>query len=282
MKVKKTEKIPISKVEVPQVRSTAIFDTEEYLAFSQSVRAIGIVQPIVVRKVKDKYELVDGLHRLTEAKEKGEEQIDAVIVELSDEDAMLYNIILNRLRGKHDVFQEAKVYRYLVDEKNMKVTEIAKRVGVDTSRISQILKLAEAPVSVKKAVEDKRISIDAALTLTRHKDEIDVDVIVADTYKRPYTTEDVEDTISKALEIKEQRVEAPPPRVEHRVEEPRLIACPACGNSYPEPQVRGIPLCDNCRGFLGEIYTVIATAEFETTERFMDWLRKKLVAEGRL
>ena len=93
-------KLDPNKIEIPKVRVTSVWEDDDYKAFQDSLAADGILNPILCIKENDTFWLVDGLHRLQEAKLNGSKTVEVVYREGTLADAMLKNLYGNRLRGK--------------------------------------------------------------------------------------------------------------------------------------------------------------------------------------
>lgn len=115
----KSKELPIDQVKVPEVRVTSYFDKDVYEQFKKTVAQVGVLEPIVVVEVGEEYYLVDGLHRLVEAKAKGDLKIPAVIIPGEDKDVFLTNLFLNQLRGKPKIKEQREVIELLFKEYKM-------------------------------------------------------------------------------------------------------------------------------------------------------------------
>lgn len=123
------------------------FDFDELENLAQSIRENGILQPITVRKLEDKtYELVSGERRLRAARLVGLTKIPAVVVNIGEKESAMFSVIENLQRESLDFFEEAEAIDKLVNEYSMSRDEVARKLGIAPSTVSnklRILKLSE-------------------------------------------------------------------------------------------------------------------------------------------
>jgi ParB family chromosome partitioning protein len=134
------------------------FDEAELATLTESVRAHGILQPILVTETIDGYRLVAGERRLRAAKAAGLERIPAVVRQLDDQSQLEVALIENLQREDLDAIEAARGFRRLIDEFGFSPELIATRVGRARSTVANTLRLLELAPSVQAAVGDRRIS----------------------------------------------------------------------------------------------------------------------------
>jgi ParB family chromosome partitioning protein len=125
---------------------------------TQSVRANGIIQPIVVRQKGGKYEIVAGERRWRAAQRVGLAKIPAVIKEVSDDKLLELALIENIQRQELNPIEEAKAYRKLIDTIGLTQEMIAERVGKNRTVITTFLRLLRLPEDIQKLIEEGKIS----------------------------------------------------------------------------------------------------------------------------
>ena len=143
---------------VPQIRPNPrqprqVFDEEPHEELVSSIKAFGLLQPIVVRPREDgEYELVVGERRWRAAADAGLDTIPAIIRETAD-DAMLRNALLENLhRVQLNPLEEAAAYRQLLDEFGTTHEELAQRIGRSRSQVTNTVRLLNLPVPVQRRV----------------------------------------------------------------------------------------------------------------------------------
>jgi ParB family transcriptional regulator, chromosome partitioning protein len=130
------------------------FDHETTAALADSVRAQGLVQPVVVRsRAAGGYELIAGERRWRAAREAGLETIPAVVRETGDRDALLLGLVENVAREQLTPVEEARAYALLVDEFQLGLGEIAERVGRSKPAVSNRMRLLDLPDDVLAMLE---------------------------------------------------------------------------------------------------------------------------------
>lgn len=124
----------------------------------ESIRQKGIVQPIVVRKKKDRFELICGGRRLRAAKQAGLEEIQAVVKDASDSEVLELAIIENVQREDLNPMEEANAYRKLMKNFEYTQAEVADKVGKDRSTVANLLRLLELPEKIRAYIRSGKLS----------------------------------------------------------------------------------------------------------------------------
>jgi ParB family chromosome partitioning protein len=142
--------VPIDAV-VPNPRQPRTeFDTESIDALAASIGAIGLLQPIVVRRDEDGYVLVAGERRLRGAKRAGLQSIPAVIRDGGDDEANLTEALVENLQREDlNVLEEAAAYQALLEEYGMTHDGVAQQVGKSRSAITNTLRLLQLPTAIQ-------------------------------------------------------------------------------------------------------------------------------------
>jgi ParB family chromosome partitioning protein len=130
-----------------------------------SIRSNGIVQPIVVRRSGDRYQIVAGERRWRAAQKAGLRRVPVTLKEISDEKMLEVALIENIQRQELNVVEEARAYRKLLDNIGFTQEELSERVGKDRSMISTALRLLKLPEQVLEFVENEMLTPGHARTL---------------------------------------------------------------------------------------------------------------------
>lgn len=146
-----------------QPRSTFHEDKLEELA--QSIREVGVMQPIVVRRVGPNYQIIAGERRWRAAQRAGLTRIPAVVKEVPDEKVLELALIENIQREELTPIEEAHAYQRLMEEMGWTQEELAAHVGKDRATVSNMVRLLRLPLDVQKLVEDRVISMGHARAL---------------------------------------------------------------------------------------------------------------------
>lgn len=146
-----------------QPRSTFHEDKLEELA--QSIREVGVMQPIVVRRFGPNYQIVAGERRWRAAQRAGLTRIPAVVKEVPDDKVLELALIENIQREELTPIEEAHAYQRLMEEMGWTQEELAAHVGKDRATVSNMVRLLRLPLDVQKLVEDRVISMGHARAL---------------------------------------------------------------------------------------------------------------------
>jgi len=141
------------------------FDDESLGHLAESIRTHGVVQPVLVRRIEDHYELVAGERRWRAAKLAGLRTIPAVIKDIADKDLLEVALIENVQREDLNPIEEAQAYSKLIETVGLTQEALAERVGRDRSYITNYLRLLKLPEDIQQLVKTKRISTGHARTL---------------------------------------------------------------------------------------------------------------------
>ncbi|MDQ3219787.1 MAG: ParB/RepB/Spo0J family partition protein, partial [Acidobacteriota bacterium] len=125
---------------------------------AQSIKANGIVQPIVVRRIGPKYQIVAGERRWRAAQRAGLHKIPAVIKEVSDEKLLELALVENIQRQELNAVEEARAYRKLIDTIGLTQESVAERVGKERSLIATSLRLLKLPDDILKFIEEEKLT----------------------------------------------------------------------------------------------------------------------------
>lgn len=134
------------------------FAEENLEELTQSIKANGVVQPIVVRKKGSKYQIIAGERRWRASQRAGLQKIPAVVREVSDDKLLELALIENIQRHDLNPIEEAKAYKNLVETIGLTQEAIAERVGKNRTVITTALRLLKLPEDVQKLIEEQKIS----------------------------------------------------------------------------------------------------------------------------
>ena len=141
------------------------FDDESLAELAASIREVGILQPLVVRRSGSGYEVVTGERRLRAAKLAGMATVPVVLRESEDSDLLREALIENIHREDLDPIELAEAFRQLLDELGLKQEELADRVGVSRSHIANTIRLLALPFEVQQFLADDKLSAGHARAL---------------------------------------------------------------------------------------------------------------------
>jgi ParB family chromosome partitioning protein len=141
------------------------FDDATLAELAASIREVGILQPIVVRRTSQGYEVVTGERRLRAAKLAGLATVPVVLRDSDDSDLLREALIENIHREDLNPIELGEAFRQLLDELGLKQEELADRVGVSRSHIANTIRLLALPFDVQQLLTDEKISAGHARAL---------------------------------------------------------------------------------------------------------------------
>ena len=151
--------LPVDQIRPNARQPRKRFDHEPIAGLADSIRAQGVIQPVVVRpRLEGGYELIAGERRWRAAREAGIATVPAVIREADDRDSLLLGLVENVAREDLSPVEEARGYAVLLDEFELSLGEVAERVGRSKPAISNKMRLLELPDDVLAMVERRELS----------------------------------------------------------------------------------------------------------------------------
>ena len=181
------------------------FDEKAIVELSESIREHGVIQPIIVRKMGDKYEIIAGERRYKASVMSGKTNIPAIIVDLNDKDSSEIALIENVQRQDLTPIEEAISYRKIFDMGYMTQEELAKKLGVSQSTIANKLRLLNLDDEVQDALLESKISERHARALLRLKSS-DQKKMLKKIIDERLTVRKTDEEINNMLNSKEQNV----------------------------------------------------------------------------
>lgn len=178
-----------------QPRKTFIDDTLRELA--DSIKEVGVIQPILVKKSIKGYELIAGERRTKAARLAGLETIPAIIKDFTDQEMMEIALIENIQREDLNPIDEASAYENIIKVSGMTQEEFAKRFGKSRSYVTNMLGLLSLPNNTKRLVQDKKISMGHARALSKIEDNMKIDELATKVVVNSISVRDLEKLIAE-------------------------------------------------------------------------------------
>ncbi len=157
--------IAISAVVANRYQPRTSFDEEGLSSLTESIRTLGVLQPILVRRAGDQYELIAGERRWRAAKRAGLATVPAVIKEADDVHSLEQAVVENLHREDLNPLEEAAAYQQLIEDFGLTQEQAAGRVGKSRSSVANLLRLFQLPPTVQKYVRDGQLSLGHAKVL---------------------------------------------------------------------------------------------------------------------
>ncbi len=160
------DELPISSIEPNRYQPRDYFDEEALGSLADSIRQVGVLQPILVRPSGDgTYELIAGERRWRAARRVGLQTIPALVRETDDSTALEHALVENLHRDNLNPLEEAAAYQQLIEDFNLTHDDVASRVGRSRASISNTLRLLQLPPAIQRSVQEKKLSMGHARAL---------------------------------------------------------------------------------------------------------------------
>jgi len=156
---------PVEEIRPNRSQPRKTFTSEKLEELAASIRENGIIQPLVVRKKADHYELIAGERRWRAAQKAGLHEVPVVIQDVSDGTALEMALIENIQREDLNAVEEAEAFQALMDNFNLSQEELARKVGKERSTVANFLRLLRLPDDIKRDLAEDRLSMGHARSL---------------------------------------------------------------------------------------------------------------------
>lgn len=155
----------INEVEPNRDQPRKNFDEDALLELSDSIKQFGVLQPLLVRKRKDYYEIIAGERRWRAAKLAGVKEVPVIEKEYTDQEILEIGLIENIQRENLNPIEEAIAYKRLLEEFNLKQDEVAERVSKSRTAVTNSMRLLKLSDKVQQMIIDDMISTGHARAL---------------------------------------------------------------------------------------------------------------------
>lgn len=175
------------------------FDDEALNELASSIKEHGIIQPLVLRRVADKFEIIAGERRFKAAQLAGLTSVPAVISDLDDNESAEVAIIENTHRRDLSPIEEAKSYKKLLDRKYVTQEQLASRLGTSQSNVANKIRLLTLDETVQNALLKEQISERHARSLLRVTDKFKQVDLLNKTINEKWPVRKLDEEIDKVL-----------------------------------------------------------------------------------
>ena len=155
----------INEVEPNRDQPRKNFDEDALLELSDSIKQFGVLQPLLVRKRKDYYEIIAGERRWRAAKLAGVKEVPVIVKEYTDQEILEIGLIENIQRENLNPIEEAIAFKRLLEEFNLKQDEVAERVSKSRTAVTNSMRLLKLSDKVQQMIIDDMISTGHARAL---------------------------------------------------------------------------------------------------------------------
>jgi ParB family transcriptional regulator, chromosome partitioning protein len=171
------------------------FDEEALGALADSIREVGLLQPVLVRPAGDGYELIAGERRWRAAQRVGLRTIPALVRETEDDSALEQALVENLQREQLNPLEEAAAYQQLIEDFGLTHEQVAGRVGKSRASVSNMLRLLQLPPSIQHAVRDRKLSMGHARALLATPDRAFQETLAQRIVKEDLSVRAVEEAV---------------------------------------------------------------------------------------
>ena len=193
--------IEISKIIANPNQPRRDFNEEALQELADSIRELGVIQPITLRKMEDDtYQIIAGERRFRASQLAGKTTIPAYILKADDEETMEMALIENIQREDLNALEVALAYQQLIEQHNLSQEQLSKRIGKGRATIANFLRLLKLPAAIQMALKEKVIDMGhakALLSLESHSEQIK---LFHEIEKNNYTVREVEEIVRKIKE----------------------------------------------------------------------------------
>ncbi|MFC1623265.1 ParB/RepB/Spo0J family partition protein [Patescibacteria group bacterium] len=150
--------IEVGKIKTNPFQPRTYFDEDKLKELSDSIRHQGVIQPLIVTRKGDDFELVAGERRLQASKEAGLQKVPVVVRDIDSKEKLEWAIAENVQRHNLNPIEEAKAYRRLMDDFDLTQEEVAKKMGKSRSVVANKIRLLDLSVDVQKSLIEGKIT----------------------------------------------------------------------------------------------------------------------------
>ena len=157
--------VPISEIRPNPRQPRRYFNEAKIAELSESIRNQGILQPLVVRKIPQGYELILGERRFRAAQRAQLERVPVIVKEVSDAESLEMALVENIQREELTPIEEALAYRQLMEEFHLTQEQVAQRVGKSRPVVTNLLRVLNLPEEIKENVDKGTLTVGHARAL---------------------------------------------------------------------------------------------------------------------
>lgn len=194
-------KVPVAKVVASPWQPRSHFDAAALSELVDSITVHGVLQPLLVREVGSKFELIAGERRLRAAQAALLKNIPVIVVEATDEKALEMALIENLQREDLNAIEEAEGYALLLKKFNLTQEQVAKQVGKARASVANTLRLLELPDRIRKHVAEGVLSVGHAKVLLALDSEKEKELLAKRCIKEGLSVRMLEKIVKKLSQL---------------------------------------------------------------------------------
>ncbi len=243
--------VDLNKIDEPEGIIRLEIDPDKIEELAESIRAMGQLQPIMLRVKGERFEIVYGHRRFLAMQQLGKIRIQATIRELDDETTALMRATENIAREDISPLEEAAVYKNLVDQGGLSAEQIASKMGKSGGLIKRRLDLLKMPPCLQKAVHRKEIGYSVAEELWRLGELIEIEYFLGFAVDHGATLAVVRQWVNEKLDERRREERGTVEGGGHKSPmqtRPVYVACDTCSKAMEvgeEEVFRCCPVCSS-------------------------------------
>ena len=202
--------VKINQVEPNRDQPRKDFDEDALVELADSIKQFGILQPLIVQKKKDYYEIIAGERRWRAAKIAGVKEVPVIVKEFTNQEVVEISLIENIQRENLNPIEEAMAYKRLLEEFNLKQDEVAERVSKSRTAVTNSMRLLKLSERVQQMIVDDMISTGHARALLAIDDEEQQYILANKIFDEKLSVRETEKLV-KALKNPKKEIKKPKP-----------------------------------------------------------------------
>ena len=200
------------------------FDIDSLSELASSIKANGIIQPLIVEKVvDDKYSIIAGERRYRAAKMAGLKTVPVILRSFSDVQRLEVSLIENIQREALNPVEEAKAYKYLLTEKELTQEELSERVGKSRSAIANSVRILQLPTKMQEALENGTLSAGHGRAILSVVNPADQQILFSKLMKDGLSVRETEKLASELNQGKRIVIQSDEPEREKKQKAPEIL-----------------------------------------------------------
>ena len=204
--------VKINEVEPNREQPRKDFDEDALMELADSIKQFGILQPLLVQKKKDYYEIIAGERRWRAAKIAGIKEVPIIVKNYTDQEIVEISLIENIQRENLNPIEEAMAYKRLLEEFNLKQDEVAERVSKSRTAVTNSMRLLKLSPRVQQMIVDDMISTGHARALLAIDDEEQQFILANRIFDEKLSVREIEKIVK---DLKNPKKEIKKTKIEH-------------------------------------------------------------------
>lgn len=200
-----SNEVPVSDIIPNRDQPRKHFGQDELEGLADSIRSVGIIEPLVLRRKGDKYEIIAGERRWRAAQLAELASVPAVVKDVSDDDVLEIALIENLQREDLNAIEEAIAYQDLISRHNYRQEDLAKKLGKSRAAITNAIRLLALPDSVQQYLVDGKISAGHARALLTARKKAQMETLARKTIEKGLSVRELEALTAKLAESNTER-----------------------------------------------------------------------------